>query len=201
MPPRASGRSKPGRSRSFELSTRSLDLSALSSAAPRTRIDAQADVQTAGLDKPARALVNLRNHEPGRLDDNRVPVRELRVELGATPKQLDRIEIQRIEAQLADDRASAGRVTGSGQWSAADLRLQLQLSGVEPARLHRQAGAMRVGGTAAIQLRGVPLPTAGGQRTRHAGALVGAHRRRVARRVVAGSRPAAARRVRTHADR
>ncbi len=144
----------------LELSTRSLDLGALSSAAPRTRIDAQADVQTAGLDKPARALVNLRNHEPGRLDDNRVPVRELRVELGATPKQLDRIDIQRLEAQLADDRANAGRVTGSGQWSAADLRLQLQLSGVEPARLHRQAGAMRVGGTAAIQLRGVPLPTA-----------------------------------------
>ena len=144
----------------LQLSTRALDLAALSSAAPRTQIDAQADVQSAGLDKPARAVVELRNHAPGRLDDNRVPVRDLRLELGATPNQLDRIDIPRFEALLADERASAGRVSGKGEWNATELRLQLQLSDVEPARVHRHAGALRAGGAVALQLRGVPLPTA-----------------------------------------
>jgi translocation and assembly module TamB len=144
----------------LRLSTRALDLAALSSAAPRTRIDAQADVRSVGLDQPARAVVELRNHAPGRLDDNRVPVRELRLEVGATPNRLDRIDIARIDAQLADERAGAGRVSGNGAWDATGVRLQLQLGAVEPARVHRHAGALRVSGRTTLSLRGVPLPTA-----------------------------------------
>lgn len=145
----------------LQLSTRSLDLAALSSAAPHTRIDAQAQVQSAGLDRPAQATVELRNHEPGRLDNNRVPVRELKLELGATPNKLDRLDVRRVEAQLADERAAAGRVSGQGEWTAAGLRLELHLSGVEPARVHRHAGPLRVAGVATVRLQGVPLPTAG----------------------------------------
>ena len=52
----------------LELSTRDLDLAALWSDAPSTRIDAHANVQSAGLDHPAHATVRVDNHEPGRWD-------------------------------------------------------------------------------------------------------------------------------------
>jgi translocation and assembly module TamB len=145
---------------SLQLSTRSLDLAALSSAAPRTRIDAQATVDSAGLDRPAQASLRVQNHEPGRWDNGRVPVQEVRLELGGTPKELDRLEIREFEALLADERRAAGRVQGRGRWAGGQLQLQLQLAEVEPARLHASAPPLRAGGTIALQLDGVPLPLA-----------------------------------------
>jgi translocation and assembly module TamB len=144
----------------LQLATRAIDLAAFSSAAPQTRLDAQAQVQTSGLDRPAQASVTVTNHLPGRLDANRLPVRELKLELAGTPTQLDRIDITQLQALLADEQAAAGRLQGRGQWSGSDLRLDLQLANVEPARLHRAAGAMRTNGKLALRLGGVPLPTA-----------------------------------------
>jgi translocation and assembly module TamB len=143
----------------LHLSTRAIDLAMFSSAAPQTRLDAQARVQTSGLDRPAQASVTVTNHMPGRLDANRLPVRELRIELAGTPAQLDRIDITQLQALLADEQAAAGRLQGRGQWSGSDLRLDVQLTSVEPARVHRAAGAMRSNGKLALQLGGVPLPT------------------------------------------
>ena len=116
----------------LQLSTRALDLSALSSAAPRTRIDAQANVQSAGLDRPAQASVRVQNSEPGRWDSGRVPVREVQLDVGGIPDQLDRIEIRQLDAWLADERQAAGRVQGRGQWAGSELQLQLQLADVDP---------------------------------------------------------------------
>jgi len=144
----------------LQLSTRSLDLAALSSAAPRTRIDAQATVQSAGLDRPAQASVHVQNHEPGRWDNGRMPVREVQLELGGTPKRLDRIEIRGLDAWLADERQAAGRVQGRGQWAGSELQLQLQLAGIEPARLHAAAPTLRAGGALTLLLSGVQLPAA-----------------------------------------
>jgi len=145
----------------LRLDTRAIDLATFSSAAPQTRLDAHAQVQTSGLDRPAQASVTVTNHLPGRLDANRLPVRELRLELTGTPAQLDRIDITQLQALLADEQAAAGRLQGRGRWSGSDLRLDVQLANVEPARLHRAAGAMRTNGNLALQLGGVPLPTAG----------------------------------------
>ncbi|HEY6356012.1 MAG TPA: hypothetical protein VIY30_16115, partial [Burkholderiaceae bacterium] len=144
----------------LQLSTRSLDLAALSSAAPRTRIDAQANVQSAGLDRPAQASVRVQNHEPGRWDSGRLPVRELQLELGGTPSRLDHIEIRQLDAWLADERQSAGRVQGRGQWAGSELQLQLQLADVEPARLHVSVPPLRAGGALTLQLSGMPMPAA-----------------------------------------
>jgi len=145
----------------LQLSTRALDLAALSSAAPHTRIDAEATVESAGLDRPAQVSLRAQNHEPGRWDGQRVPVRELQLELGGTPNRLDRLDIRQFEALLADDRQGAGRVAGRGQWTGGELQLQLQLAGVEAARLHGGAPLLRGGGTVSLQLDGVPLPLAG----------------------------------------
>src|SRR5262249_22559938 len=138
-----------------------LDLAALSSAAPRTRIDATADVQSAGLDRPAQATISVQNHEPGRWDSGRVPVRQLSVALGGTPNRLDRIEIRRLDAQRAGERQAAGRVQGRGQWAGSELQLQLQLAEVDATRLFAGAPPLRAGGALTLQLSGVPLPTAG----------------------------------------
>ena len=144
----------------LQLSTRSLDLAALSSAAPRTRLDAQAEVQSAGLDRPAQASVRVQNHEPGRWDSGGLPVREARLELGGTLNRFDRIEIRNLEALLGDDRQAAGRVQGGGQWAGSELQLQLKLADIEPARLHASVPPLRAGGALTVQVNGVPLPAA-----------------------------------------
>jgi translocation and assembly module TamB len=144
----------------LQLSTRAIDLSAFSSGAPQTRLDAQAQVQTSGLDRPAQASVQVINHAAGRLDASRLPLRELRLELGGMPTRLDHIQINQLQALLTDEQAGAGRLQGRGHWSGSDLQLDLQLTQVEPARLHRAAGAMRVAGALALKVSGVPLPAA-----------------------------------------
>jgi len=146
----------------LQLSTRALDLAALSSAAPHTLIDAEASVDSAGLDRPAQASVQMQNRAPGRWDAGRLPVRELQLELAGTPSKLDHLEIRHFEALLANDRQSAGRVSGAGQWDGSDLKLQLQLAGVEPARLLAAAPSLRADGSVSLQLAGVAVPSAAG---------------------------------------
>ncbi len=176
---------------SLQLSTRALDLAALSSAAPRTRIDAQANVQSAGLDRPAQASVRVQNHEPGRWDSGRMPVREIQLDLGGTPSQLDRIEIRQLDAMLADERRAAGRVQGRGQWVGSELQLQLQLTDVEPTRLHASAPPLRAGG--ALTSAGERLAAARGAQRQRAG-----HQRAGDRCAMAGTRRRHARRHAGH---
>jgi translocation and assembly module TamB len=160
----------------LQLSTRALDLAALSSAAPRTRIDAQATIQSVGLDRPAQASLQLQNHEPGRWDAGRVPVRQAQLELGGTPSRLDRVEIRQFDALLGDERLAGGRVQGRGQWVGSELQLQLQLSDVDSARLVGGAPPLRAGGALALHLSGVPLPAAGGASAPTTGAATTAAR-------------------------
>jgi translocation and assembly module TamB len=119
-----------------------------------------AKVDTAGLDKAASASVRLDNLAPGRWDAGRLPLRQLQLELGATPNRLDRIEIRHLDAQLADERGPAGRAEGRGSWEGSSLRLQLQTRGVLPARLDARAGALEVGGPLTLEVQGLPAPTA-----------------------------------------
>ncbi|HEX6017490.1 MAG TPA: translocation/assembly module TamB domain-containing protein, partial [Burkholderiaceae bacterium] len=95
----------------------------------------------------------------------RLPVRQLQLELAGTPSKLDHLEIRRFEALLANDRQDAGRVSGAGQWDGSDLKLQLQLAGVEPARLLAAAPALRADGSVSLQLAGVPVPATAGAGT------------------------------------
>ncbi|HEU5295197.1 MAG TPA: hypothetical protein VFU71_10435, partial [Burkholderiaceae bacterium] len=146
----------------LQLSTRALDLGSLSSAAPRTRIDAQADIRSAGIDRPAEASLRVQNHEPGRWDAGRLPLRQAQVELGGTPSRLDRVDIRQFDAQLADERQAGGRVQGSGQWVGSELQLQVRLADVEPSRLLSAAPPLRAGGAVTVRVSGMPLPAAPG---------------------------------------
>ncbi|MFO1217132.1 MAG: translocation/assembly module TamB domain-containing protein [Burkholderiaceae bacterium] len=143
----------------LEASTQDLDLAALATDAPHTRLRGDAHVRSAGLDKPALVSLQLDNALPGRWDNARVPLSQLALALRGTPNRLDRLEIERLDAHLADERGSAGRVQGSGRWEAARLQLQLQLQALQPGRLDARAGALDLNGPLALDLTGVPVPT------------------------------------------
>ena len=143
----------------LELSTAELDLSAIAAGAPQTRLRGNAQVQSAGLDRPAHIAMQLDNALPGRWDQQRLPIRQLQLALGGTPRQLDRLEIERFDAQLADERGSAGRVQGRGRWEGALLQLQLRAQSVRPERLDARAGVFDISGPLSLDLSGVPVPT------------------------------------------
>jgi translocation and assembly module TamB len=143
----------------LELATAELDLSALAAGAPRTRLGGSAQVQSAGLDRPARIAMQLDNATPGRWDQQRLPIRQLQLALAGTPRQLDRLDIERFDAQLADERGGAGRVQGRGRWEGSRLNLQLQAQAVLADRLDARAGVFDISGPLTLELTGVPVPT------------------------------------------
>lgn len=139
--------------------TQDLDLAALASGAPRTRLRGEAQVQSAGLDAPGRVSLTIDNALPGRWDAGRLPLRQLALALRGTPRQLDRLDIERLDAQLHDERAAAGRLEGRGRWEGTRLQLQLQARAVSPDRLDARAGPMELSGPISLDATGVPVPT------------------------------------------
>ncbi|MBI5256918.1 MAG: translocation/assembly module TamB domain-containing protein [Burkholderiales bacterium] len=142
----------------LSLTTRQLDLAAVSTRWPRTALTGRATLKLIGLDRPAQASVALHNEQPGRWDQGQLPLARLMLELAAEPRRLDRMQLPRFELQLADGQASAGSITGSGQWERDTLALSLQLDAVQPARLDARAAPMRLSGPLTLQAKGLPIP-------------------------------------------
>jgi translocation and assembly module TamB len=138
-------------------STQDLDLSALNPAWPRTRLTGRADIQTSGLDQPLRAQVALRNAEPGRWDEARLPVADLQLLLQGRVDQRDSITFERVNATLA----GGGQVAGQGRWQADRLELQLKLDAVQLRALDNRLAAMRLSGPVNLAATGLPSPAGG----------------------------------------
>ena len=138
------------------LTTQALDLASLSAHWPATRLSGQAEVHTLGLDRPATVNVRIANALPGTWDSGRLPIRRLLLQATAEPRQIDRLTLDQFELQLADATGSAGQVAGRGRWQGSDLALDLQLAALQPARLHRAAAAISVGGPLQLRLAGLP---------------------------------------------
>ena len=157
------------------LQTQALDLAALSPSLPQTRLSGSAEVQSQGLDQPARVSLQLRNELPGAWDRGRLPVRVIDLSASGTPRQTDRLMLERFELQLADAPGAAGdagRLSGQGQWQADTLALDLKLDGLRPARLHRRAADLLLSGP--IQLQASKLPLFGAARAQTAAGAAGA---------------------------
>ncbi|MBL8351037.1 MAG: translocation/assembly module TamB domain-containing protein, partial [Burkholderiaceae bacterium] len=145
------------------LKTEALDLAALSPRLPQTRLDGSAEVQAQGLDQPARVTVRLHNGLPGAWDRGRLPIQALDLAASGTPRQTDRLTFDAFALQLGDAAGAAGaagQLTGRGRWQADTLALELQLVGLRPARLHRQAANLVLGGPLELRASGLPLPAA-----------------------------------------
>jgi translocation and assembly module TamB len=142
----------------LELTTRDLDLAALHAKAPRTRLSGEAQLRMAARDAPAFARIALTNAQPGRWDQQRLPLAKLTADLSGSLAQPDRLELVRAEAQLADGGRSAGRVQLQALWQGTVLDLQGRLFDVAPSRLDPRAPAMRLSGPLSLRVSGVPSP-------------------------------------------
>jgi translocation and assembly module TamB len=149
----------------LQLQTEALDLASLSPRLPQTRLAGRADVQTQGLAQTATVSATLDNRLPGAWDTGRLPVRQLQLQASGRPDQTDRLTLDRFQLLLGDAAGSAGRISGQGQWRADTLNLQLQVDQLLPARLHRSAAPLRLGGPLVLQARGLPTPAATAQTT------------------------------------
>lgn len=141
--------------------TEALDLSALASTLPQTRLAGVVDVQTSAKDAPIGAAVALTNGLPGRWNEGRLPVGRLVVALQASVAQRERVELKAFDLQLADATGPAGQVRGQGAWTSHALALETTLDGVRPQRLDARAAAMQLTGPLGFTLRGLPSPAPG----------------------------------------
>ena len=123
-----------------------LDLAALFSGAPQTRLHGRAVTRSEGMDRPAQVDLDLRNALPGRWDEQRLPVRSLRLDLRARPDQPRQVELQRFDLQLGHAGGGAGQWTGSGRWNGDRLALDTRLVDLQPNDLDRRAPRWRVSG-------------------------------------------------------
>ncbi len=157
----------------LSLHTQDLDLAALSTAAPRTRLSGSAVVTSRAADAPIAVRAELANAVPGRWNEGGLPLRRLLLELSGRLDQTDRLDLTRFELQLADASQAAGRITGQGGWVGTRLRLQTALQGVVPQRLDGRAPAMVLAGPLSLDLQGLPAPDGSATPARDAWRLSG----------------------------
>lgn len=133
---------------SLKASTEALDLAALASGLPTTRLSGTADIQTSARDAPVVADIKLSNQLPGRWDQRRLPLVQARATLRADLRQSDQLDIGTFELQLAGAGGSRGGSwwRGSGAWRGDDLRLQTQLTALRPQDLDSRAVAAQLSG-------------------------------------------------------
>ena len=130
----------------LEANARGLDLAALHAGLPATALDLDASASSTGLDQPASVVLAAVNRSPGRWDQGRLPLRRIELDLGARPDAIGKLDIRRFEADLGSADAPAGRVSGSGGWSAQGWRVAAVLEALQPARLDARAPAMTLAG-------------------------------------------------------
>jgi len=136
--------------------TRALDLSALASRAPRTRLSGSVEFTTRALDAPVAAEIKLDNLLAGRWDEQRLPLRRIEASVVSRVDRRDEVVLERFDLQLGSTSEAAGRAQGQGRWSADQLQAQLQIDGLRPQWLDSRAAAMTLSGPVELRLQGLP---------------------------------------------
>lgn len=126
--------------------TRALDLSAFSTAAPVTALSGEATAQTQGLNQPATVRATLANAEAGRWNEGRLPVRSLKAELRARPDDPRTLELRDVDAELGTAQQAGGRIRGEGRWTPQQWQVDAQLTQLQPSLLDARAAAMLLSG-------------------------------------------------------
>lgn len=114
----------------LEAQAKDLDLAALlpgTEGVPRTGLTGKVTM-TPNADKSLSVKADLDNDAPGRLDQDRLPLRGLELDLLLDPSNWTRLRLPRLDARLA----GGGRVQAVGQTSQADGSvLTLRLTGLD----------------------------------------------------------------------
>ena len=145
---------------SLKASTQALDLAALFSAAPQTRLSGFADIVTQSASAPISAEIKLDNAAAGRWDQQRLPLRRIELALRTSAQTRDHVEITRFELSAGDATQTAGQWRGSGHWRAGMLELDTQLAALRPQLLDVRAPKLLVSGPLRAVMRGLPRPDA-----------------------------------------
>jgi translocation and assembly module TamB len=135
-------------------STQDLDLSALASGWPQTRLTGRADIDSRGLDQPLRADLRLRNDAPGRWDEARLPVEMLHAALQGRADQRDTVAFELLALRLA----GGGSASGAGRWQGPRLELTIEFDGLDTRALDARAPQLRLRGPVEVALTGLPAP-------------------------------------------
>ncbi|MEO6030688.1 MAG: hypothetical protein ABIP61_02105, partial [Burkholderiaceae bacterium] len=135
-------------------STQGLDLSALASTLPATSLSGQAVVTSQGREQPATVSIELKNAQPGRWNEGRLPLRTLALDVAGRPDDVDNLSLRRLDVELGTPRTSAGRITGEGHWTRDRWDLEAALHGVQPDRLDARAAALELSGPVRLSGRG-----------------------------------------------
>ena len=143
----------------LSLHTKELDLSALAIGAPQTRLSGSATLAPRVAGAPLSASIDLRNAQPGRWNERRLPLQQLLAEVRGTLEQPDRLDTPHFEITLADGSQRAGRISGSAAWTGSQLQLDTRLDAVRPQRLDGRAAGMVLSGPVLATLRGLPSPS------------------------------------------
>jgi len=143
---------------SLSASTTALDLAVLASGAPQTRLTGKVEVDSRGLDAPISARLLLDNTLAGRWDRGRLPITRAEVALRGRADQRNRLDFETFDLRLGDERRNAGRLQGSGVWRDDTVQIDTRLTDLQPRQLDGRAPAMRLSGTLAVGVRGLPSP-------------------------------------------
>jgi len=136
-----------------DASTQALDLSALLTSAPVTALSGS--IAIAPTDAKAgqgglAARGTLRNDKPGRWDEQRLPLRQLTIDLRGRADQPRQFELAAFEALLAGSTKPAGSLTGTGRIDGGNFELNATLDKVAPSELDPNLPAMTIGGPVSL---------------------------------------------------
>ena len=134
----------------LQAQTEKLDVSAFSSAAPRTALTGRAVATSSALDQPARVSIELSNALAGRWNEGRLPLRSVKLELGARPDDPTTLDVRTLDADLGTQQQSAGRITGEGRWTPANWTVTAVLKALQPSLLDARAAPMLLNGPLAL---------------------------------------------------
>jgi translocation and assembly module TamB len=144
----------------LSLRTEALDLSALQPGAPATRLSGHAEFNAGGRGRPLSVALTLDNAQPGRWNEQRLPLQRVLIEARGQLARPDRLEVSRFDLALADAAHPAGRWTGTALWQGHELTIDTVLASVTPQRLDGRAAAMTLSGPLALTAQGLPAPDA-----------------------------------------
>ncbi|MDM4767352.1 translocation/assembly module TamB domain-containing protein [Pelomonas sp. SE-A7] len=137
---------------SLQAQVDSLDLAALYSQAPHTRLTGKAELKSIGWQQPAQLQLQLSNPQAGRWDRERLPIRQLQASLQANPEHPELWHLQSLDLDLG----SAGRVTAQGR-QAAEQRWQVEarVAELRLAELDGRLAPLRLSGPLKLQGQGL----------------------------------------------
>jgi translocation and assembly module TamB len=130
-----------------------VDLNAFISTWPNTKLLGNVQTLVPSKTQPLQILADLSNHGAGRLDQQRIPVKQLSIGLASSLAEPDTVQVQRLSMDLVE---GAGRVSGRGRWQGTSASLVLDTHGLRPALLDQRWPKLLLSGPLSLNANGVP---------------------------------------------